>query len=337
MRIAYESKRFASETLDAIHQANLILNEYAEQGYDLTLRQLFYQHVARGLIPNTERSYKRLGSIVNDARLAGYIDWDSIIDRTRNVREVQHWRDPAEIINATSRSFRTALWEAQGDYVEVWIEKDALVGVIAGICTELDVPYFSCRGYTSQSEMWAASQRLLEPVKQGKHVTVLHLGDHDPSGIDMTRDIQDRLRTFIWQDFARWEFERDRIDIETASDVSVQASMSVAADRLTIKRIALTMDQIRQYDPPPNPAKLSDSRAGAYVAEYGYESWELDSLEPAVLTELVRSNVTDLIDTDAWDEALAEQEEGKRLLAVASERWTEIVESLNGDEPEEGE
>lgn len=335
MRIAYESKRFASETLDAIHQANLILNEYAEQGYDLTLRQLFYQHVARGLIPNTERSYKRLGSIVNDARLAGYIDWDSIIDRTRNVREVTHWRDPEHIINGAARSFRRALWEAQGDYVEVWIEKDALVGVIAGICSELDVPYFSCRGYTSQSEMWAASQRLLEPVKQGKHVTVLHLGDHDPSGIDMTRDIQDRLRTFIWQDFARWEFERDGIDIETASDVSVQASMSIAADRLTIKRIALTMDQIRQYDPPPNPAKLSDSRAGGYVVEYGYESWELDSLEPAVLTELVRSNVTDLIDADAWDEVLAEEDDAKRLLAQASERWTEIVESLNGDEPDE--
>jgi hypothetical protein len=334
MRIAYETKRFGADTLETIHQANEILTEYEAQGYDLTLRQLYYQFVSRDLIPNNERSYKRLGSIVNDARLAGRIDWDHIVDRTRNVREQTHWEDPADIIEATANSFRVSLWEQQGDYVEVWIEKDALVGVITRVCTELDVPYFSCRGYTSQSEMWAASQRLLEPIKQGKDVTILHLGDHDPSGIDMTRDIKDRLRGFILQDFTRWEFERDGIDVETASNVNIQGSMRTASNRLEIRRIALTMDQITQYQPPPNPAKLSDSRAQGYVDLYGYESWELDALPPDVLSGLVREHVEGLIDGDVWDAAIEREKDGQRLLRQASRQWATIVESINGDEPD---
>jgi hypothetical protein len=193
--------------------------------------------------------------------------------------------------------------------------------------------------------MWAAAQqRLLGPVTEGKSVTVLHLGDHDPSGIDMSRDIEDRLRLFILSDYARWEFERDGIDINTASDVNVQGSMRTASNRLEVRRIALTMDQVQQYSPPPNFAKLSDSRAGVrkdgsiipggYVDRYGWESWELDALEPAVLIELIRSHVEGLIDVDAWDAAQEREAEGQRLLRQASAKWAEIVTSLNGDEPE---
>jgi hypothetical protein len=340
MKIAYETKRFGADTLDAIRTANEILVEYEQQGYDLTLRQLFYQHVARGLIPNTERSYKRLGSIVNDARLAGRLDWDHIVDRTRNVRSTTHWRDPAHIIDATARSYKVDLWEAQGDYVEVWIEKDALVGVIAGVSAELDVPYFSCRGYTSQSEMWAAGQRLLEQAIQGKQITILHLGDHDPSGIDMTRDITDRLSLFIGSDYARHQIEQDeRWDTysELNQNSTIRQWIREVLDRFTVNRIALNMDQINQYQPPPNPAKLSDSRAAGYIDEYGDESWELDALPPDVLSGLVRTSVEALIDTDVWNEAVERQEDGQRLLRQASKRWASIVEGLNGGEPSEDE
>lgn len=337
MRIAYETKRFATETLAAIAQANEILEEYEAQGFDLTLRQLFYQHVARGLIPNTERSYKRLGSIVNDARLAGLIDWDHIVDRTRNVRSIQHWDDPADIIDATARSYKVDLWEKQGDYVEVWIEKDALVGVIAGVSDELDVPYFSCRGYTSQSEMWSASQRLLEQMLKGKRVTILHLGDHDPSGIDMTRDIRDRLNLFVGSDYARDRIRQDD-DWDSYSEANRSSTIRQwareAMDRLTVNRIALNKDQVDQYRPPPNPAKLSDSRAESYVLDYGYESWELDALPPNVLSALVRESIEALIEGGAWDAAVDREQEGQQLLRQASQRWTEIVESLNGGGPD---
>jgi hypothetical protein len=365
MRIAYETKNFNADTLAAIRQANEILVEYEQQGYDLTLRQLYYQHVARGLILNTEQSYKRLGSIVNDARLTGHMDWDHIVDRTRNIRALTHWRDPAHIITATARSYKVDLWEAQGDYVEVWIEKDALVGVIAGVSEELDVPYFSCRGYTSQSEMWAAGQRLLEQAVKGKRITILHLGDHDPSGIDMTRDIKDRLEQFVGQDYARHMMDADEnwdTYSETNQDVTIRQWINDVLDRLTINRIALTMDQVQQYNPPPNFAKLTDSRSGivrrqnrivgikpgSYIDLFSdldashdpldraqnTSSWELDALPPDVLSGLVRTHVEALIDNDVWDKAVEREQDGQRLLRQASQRWTEIVESLNGGEPE---
>jgi hypothetical protein len=156
-KIAYTSVEFKPSTLALVKQCNAIIAEYQAQGFTLTLRQLYYQLVSRDVIPNKQQEYKRLGSIVNDARLAGMIDWNSIEDRTRNLRSIAHWSDPAadhqrrapiSSVTTSGRHSRTV--------PEVWIEKDALVGVIEGVCEELDVPFFSCRGYTSQSEMWGA-------------------------------------------------------------------------------------------------------------------------------------------------------------------------------------
>jgi len=196
MKRCYVPKKFGAGSVSIIHKANAIISEYSRQGYDLTLRQLYYQFVSRDLIANKQSEYKRLGSIINDARLAGLIDWDAITDRTRNLRQNSHWRSPEAIIDACAASFQFDKWIDQPRRVEVWIEKDALAGVFERICSELDVPWFACRGYTSQSEMWAAAQRHIRYEKSHQSVTVLHFGDHDPSGIDMTRDIQDRLSTF---------------------------------------------------------------------------------------------------------------------------------------------
>jgi hypothetical protein len=81
--IKYKDFNFRSASLSVIELANSIIAEYQAQGYDLTLRQLYYQFVARGIIPNSDAEYKKLGSVINDGRLAGLIDWDSITDRTR--------------------------------------------------------------------------------------------------------------------------------------------------------------------------------------------------------------------------------------------------------------
>jgi hypothetical protein len=194
--ICYVPKSFRPDTQTRINQANEIIVEYQAQGFKLTLRQLYYQFVSRDLIPNTVQSYKSLGDVVNDGRLAGLIDWDAIEDRTRNLRSGSHWSSPRSIVRACADQYAVDLWATQENYVECWIEKDALVGVIEGVCNELDVPYFACRGYTSQSEMWGAAQRLVERERRDKKTSIIHLGDHDPSGIDMTRDIQDRLQLF---------------------------------------------------------------------------------------------------------------------------------------------
>lgn len=293
-KVCYTPKNFHHASLVRISQANSIIAAYTAQGFKLTLRQLYYQFVSRDLIPNTMRSYKQLGEVINDGRLAGMIDWNAIEDRTRNMQSNAHWRSPNAIVGACAQQFRFDLWADQDNYCEVWVEKDALIGVLEGICTELDTPYFACRGYTSQSEMWAAAQRLIEREDEGKRTFIIHLGDHDPSGIDMTRDIQDRLRLF-------------------ESEVEV-------------RRIALNFDQVENYNPPPNPAKTTDARYETYRALHGEESWELDALEPRVIVDLIRDEVESLLDMDVWEESVARQEEARRQLETVSSQWDEVVE-----------
>ena len=285
------------EHMALVQHANTIIAAYQADGYTLTLRQLYYQFVARDIIPNTLQQYSRLGSIINDARLAGLIDWTAIEDRTRAIEALAHWRSPEEIVGATADQYRIDKWKNQSHRIEVWIEKEALAGVFERVCNELDVPYLSCRGYTSQSEMWRAGQRLLGYAKAGQTPIILHFGDHDPSGIDMTRDIRDRLELFT-------------------------------SGKVSLDRLALNMDQIDQYHPPPNPAKTTDSRYKGYIQEYGGQSWELDALEPAVLANLVREAVTQYRDDDQWRED-EEREEGARdNLRLVADRFDDAVAHL---------
>ena len=295
-KIAYVTKRLRAATLSTIAQANTIIAEYAAQGFTLTLRQLYYQFVARDFIPNNVKEYSKLGDTISDGRLVGLIDWNAIIDRTRNLQSVSHWEDPASIVSVCASSFRMDKWAKQDFRPEVWIEKDALAGVIEGVCTKLDVPYFSCRGYTSQTEMWAGAMRLKHHIKSGQTPLILHFGDHDPSGMDMTRDIRDRLEMFM--------------------------------GGTKVNRLALNIEQINEYDPPPNPAKFQDPRAAAYIQEFGEESWELDALEPSVLAQLIEDAILKVRDEELWEEAVAEENEHRELLAQTSSQWDEVVDFL---------
>ncbi|MFE4547567.1 hypothetical protein [Streptomyces sp. NPDC056785] len=300
MREAYVPKTFTPAHQRLIDMAEQICREYAAQGFDLTLRQLYYQFVARDVIANKQSEYKRLGSIINDARLAGLLDWNYIVDRTRNLRGLSHWDSPHEVIRSAASGYRTERWATQPHRVEVWIEKDALVGVIAGVCQRYDVDYFSCRGYTSQSELWGAAQRMRGYQREGQKPVIIHLGDHDPSGVDMTRDIEDRMELF----------EAD----------------------VTVRRIALNMEQVREHNPPPNPAKLTDSRATGYIREHGYSSWELDALNPTMLDELIEGEIWAWRDADAWDRATTAMDQERALLRAVASRWSEVADLVGGDE-----
>jgi hypothetical protein len=298
MKIRYIVKRFNRSSMLLIGHANDIIEKYQDDGYDLTLRQLYYQFVSRDLLANTIKNYKRLGSVINDARLAGLIDWTSLVDRTRNLKSMPHWLDPAEIIESSALSYAIDMWANQDYRPEVWIEKDALLGVIQKVCRENQVPYFSCRGYTSQSEMWGASQRMKKHIKAGQDPIVIHLGDHDPSGVDMSRDIADRLQT-------------------------------VFRTRVRFVRIALNMPQVRKYNLPPNPAKLSDSRAEKYIAEFGPNSWELDALEPQVMNDMIQKRIDVIKDPGFWKEDLAIQEKDREDLEAVSDNWPTVVNFVN--------
>lgn len=299
-KITYVNKRFSKSVCVMIEQANVIIEEYAEQGYDLTLRQLYYQFVSRDLIPNRQSEYDRLGRVISNARLAGLIDWDAIVDRTRNLRKNSHWSSPRSIIDTCVENFAIDKWAFQKFRPEVWIEKDALLGVISGICEKLDVPYFSCRGYTSQSEMWRTSQRLRGWIKRNQMPVIFHLGDHDPSGIDMTRDIRDRLSMFC-------------------------------GEVVSVFRLALNMEQVEAYTPPPNPTKLTDTRAKDYIAIYGSESWELDALAPDVMAWLIEDAVDKVCDEEGWLESVKQEERYVKVLANMRDNWEDIADQYGGD------
>lgn len=305
MKICYQYKNFRSDSLDRIEVVNSITEDYQRQGYQLTLRQLYYQLVSRGFINNEQKEYKNLGSLVNDARLSGLIDWDSIIDRTRNLQTRGRWSGPRDIIKAAANSFHLDRWQEQSYRVECWVEKDALIGVVERACHTWDVPYFACRGYTSQSEMWSASQRLYQYMQDDKMPVILHLGDHDPSGIDMSRDIEERLKMFI-----EHHLDEDGQEIDSYPFI--------------FKRLALNWDQISQYNPPPNPAKLTDSRSDKYISEYGDESWELDALEPKVITDLIEENIREYMDSIAWAKTVNKENKERKELTIASRRWDQL-------------
>lgn len=310
-KVEYIQKSFREDTLELIDMANTIIENYQSRGYELTLRQLYYQLVARDYIPNTEKSYNKLGAAISDARDAGLVDWNAIVDRTRQRESLTTWSDPGEIIQAAYEGFRIDKWENQPYRVFVWVEKEALAGVINRACFDEDVQvdYVSCRGYMSASTIWREAQNIRNISRNHNQIpVVIHLGDHDPSGIDMTRDNLERLELYSGLTAYRKGAAHNSLNV------------------FELKRIALNMNQIEEYNPPPNPAKVTDSRAGKYIEVYGKQSWELDALDPDVLVNLVQDTIANYRDDDLWEDMLQIEREYKNTLKYVSQNW-----QLNGN------
>lgn len=291
MREQFINWRPSTRSLELLGHILKILALYAEQGYRLTLRQLYYQMVARDLIPNTVRSYSRIGDLVSNGRLAGIIDWDMIEDRVRVPAVNSHWDSPAQILEAAANSYYRDRWADQENHVEVWCEKDAVSNILEPVCRKWDVVFMANRGYSSQSAMYEAYNRLAYAQSVGKENWIIYFGDHDPSGIDMTRDIRERMGLFLEGQGARFH---------------------------GVQRIALNIDQVKTYNPPENPAKTTDSRYASYVAEFGESSWELDALEPSVLSDLTEKAILRHIDLDAFKAVEEREEEHKDMIRAAA-------------------
>lgn len=283
MKIAYTHPvKWKKETLALLGKITAIVEDYDKQGYRMTLRQLYYQLVSADVLPNQQKEYARLSRLLTEYRLAGLIDWEFIEDRVRVPRRESEWNDIRDLIEGAVAGYRRNRWERQDNYVEIWVEKDALSGVLWPIASDFHVTLMVNRGYSSATAMHDAANRMRAHEENGQKCTILYVGDHDPSGEDMVRDIQGRLEIFRCE--AR------------------------------IKKIALTMQQIEKYNPPPNPAKMSDPRAGAYVAEHGDSSWEVDALRPDVLHKLVKTHIEILLDRPEFDRIVEiEKEEIKKL------------------------
>jgi len=281
---------------EVIHLATQIAENYRDKGLGLTLRQLYYRFVAGGHIPNAQAQYKRLGEILAAARLNGTFDVTLLEDRGRTAnpsRAAELKVSVADALHEASSYIRaipfwTVLadkWWGQTSYVSVWVEKEAMSGIFQKPCEDLGVGLFACKGYPSHSALWqwaegyqAAVEANDQPVHddRGEAIdpqgidqgVILYFGDHDPDG---------------------WEIPR-------AAERSLKQLMRVNGLRhlppIRFVRIALNMDQITEFDPPPFPAKMSSSRYQAYVDEHNTrQAWELDALEPEALDSLIRQSV----------------------------------------------
>lgn len=339
-KVEFVPRRFEAKTRELIDKGNELLeSEYA--GMRITLRQLWYRFIGLDLIPdswadreynlahglppdtkNNQRNYKHFGSIFSDARLAGLVDWDSIEDRGRRATE---WQDAENIKSAVKEAierFRLPRWKGQPIYAELWCEKDALASFLEPIAYEYHCPILINKGYSSSSALYDSARRIADgAIRFGEWAeargpvpaVVLYVGDHDPSGEDMVRDLDERLKLFLSD-------QSETIDLE-------------------VRKVALTMAQVRKYKLPPNPAKPpppkgggskmgTDARSRAYTAEHGNKSWEVDALEPRVLQRTVRDALDSVIDKKLMRE-IREREDAQR--EAVEDAIDEVLERLGGD------
>jgi hypothetical protein len=339
-REQFRTKDFREDSLARIRECNEIIDGYMAQGLRLTLRQLYYQLVVRNAVTNTERSYQNLSSLVSDARLAGLMDWEAIEDRGRVPMAPRDWQSLTALTEEALDRYRLPRWEGQSRYCELWVEKQALAGVLEPIAADYHVTLMVNKGYSSMSAMYEAAKRYLgqtlglerafcnackgsgscstcggdgislafasggvscpdcsdgvcrecngsgETSERTKEPWLFYLGDHDPSGEDMVRDIKERMLMF-------------------------------GVHGIRVFKLALTMKQIQKYNPPPNPAKLSDSRAAAYIEKYGDESWEVDALPPQVLSQIIRDAFDRIVDRSVMDAIIARETKDKERLRKA--------------------
>lgn len=290
----YKEFNFKPETYRLIATINDILAEFEATGDVVTVRQLYYQLVARNIIPNTEKSYKKITGVVNDGRLAGLIDWDAIEDRTREVNTRNRWSSGREILENSARGFHMDLWDNQPCRLFAIVEKEALFGALHRTCWQYDVPLLPARGYPSGTVLREfAHDHIMDAINYDQRVVILHLGDHDPSGMDMSRDLEERIRMFAEDDDQLIQFER----------------------------IALNMDQILELKPPPNPAKSTDARFKDYERRFGSKSWELDALSPTQLRHLLQGHLETYIDPDLWKEREEEIANVKKELQKVADNF----------------
>lgn len=271
---------------DVVAQIQGIVNRYQKMGFTLTLRQLHYQFVKNNWIVNHDSAYKKLGNILDDCRYGGEIDWNSIEDRGRVPHLLYAVDSVDEALSDTVDYFRRNRQEGQKIVVEVWSEKDALSAILKRVTEKYHVRLVINKGYTSSSAIYGAYRRILEHHSNEQKTIILYFGDHDPSGLDMIRDISDRLTHMLSN--GKYKLEPD--------------------DCLQVIPIGLNMRQIKQFRLPPNPTKMTDSRSAGYITKHGKTCWEVDALDPDVLMELLENNIKEIVDMDQYKDMLDAEE-----------------------------
>ena len=274
-----------------------IVTEYMHQNINLTNRQLYYQLFARGIIPNADEIYKRMCKFITDLRYAGLLDWSAIEDRGRVPTIHAEWDNVKSLISSAVSQYRLPRWENQEYYLELYCEKQAGESVLKPIADKYHIYFGYNKGYSSASTMYDLANRIKTQIQNGKKARILYFGDHDASGLDMIRDIRDRITEFL-----------------TNGDDYTEPNFEVVP-------MALTLSQIKKYNPPPNPAKITDPRAKWYLKEYGNKSWELDALKPEILRKLAEDGIFNYIDLEKYNACIKEEDRQKKALVDFGETY----------------
>ena len=247
--------------------------------HPMTVRQLFYRLVSVGAIPKTENEYKgTVGRLLLRLRREGAIPYGWIADNTRWVRKPRTHRGLYDVLRQTAETYRRPLWDAQPVYVEIWCEKDALAGVLYEETEPWAVPLMVCRGFASESYIYAAAEAIRA---QAKPAYLYLLTDHDPSGLAIAHDVGRRIRGFL------------------------------PATEVHVERIAVTEDQIERWQLPTRPTKRGDSRSKGFHGA----SVDVDAIPSGQLRALVRESITQHIDWIAYDRLMATEDAERAGLA----------------------
>ena len=269
-----------------------------ERGRPMTLRQVHYRLVSRDDVyyRNTQADYDSLSQWLRDERLAGNIPWEWMEDRLRRPREIDMWSDLIDFMEAVRVTYRRDVWSTQPQYLEVWLEKDALSGIFQEALDEYGVTLNVGRGFDG----WSSVKQAADRYGDGEGVTVLYFGDFDPSGEDMVRSLRERL---------------------------AHPDLPNRGSEPEILKCALTFNDITDYNLPPDFTKTTDSRRAAFVAQYGDVAVELDALPVDVLRERLVSEVESRMDLEALEATKEEQRHENQRLGRLIDELLEADES----------
>ncbi len=259
--------------------------DYLEENHPATVRQVYYNLVAKQVIENNKSQYDAVIDILRDARLDGTIPWEWIEDRTRRPRPVQMFNDLPDFLSLVRRAYRRDVWANQPTYIEVWLEKDALSGIFEDVLNPYGVTLCVGRGYDGWDSLHNASERYRQAIDAGQDVAILYFGDFDPSGEDMVRSWRNR-----------------------------QKQLGLDPDMVPIIKCALTFDDIARYQLPPALAKKTDSRSKKFIAKNGDVSVELDALTPAIIRRRLTIEIERHMDLEALDETWAQEQSDRDAL-----------------------
>ncbi len=279
----------------------------------MTVRQIFYQAVSLGLIAKSEQEYK--GTVVRlltQMRRNDELPWQWIADNTRWMRKPNTHNDLKTMLEESQELYRRALWRDQDAYVEIWLEKDALSGVLYDVTSEWDVPLMVTRGYPSYSYLAQAAQTI---AATDKPTYLYYFGDHDPSGVDIPRHVNSELRELANKAFLANDPEKAAFNLAAASVFG--SGLFGDGPEIHFKRVAVLPEQIVDLDLQTRPTKKTDTRAKNFKGE----SVEVDAIHPDTLREMVRKCIIQHID----DEIL---ENTHRIEQAERETLSEVIEGL---------